>query len=284
MNKPKLLITMGCSHTEGFGCWDENTFPNEMKDKIEGLKNEDIFFYLNRHDKNFENLQNSITKKNMSRFHLNGWPMNLAQSMRFDKLINLGRGGSSNSGQVKLFFENNLHKNPYKEYDVLLIWQLTEPFRISFYLDKKIVNLMNEREEIFGSYFKRVIKDKSFELDNIIEPILESIFYFKIIESICEKNNWKMIGFDFLQRNSTLFNRLYETPNFYGCGITKQMQKSGEWERNRSKVCGHLNENGYKILTKYIYNFIKDNNLFEIGTNRGKIDMEYLGNPIEHKL
>ena len=57
----------------------------------------------------------------------------LQEKLKYDRYVNMGIGGSSTSGQVKLFYEKLSFIESLKEYDVLLVWLLPIPFRFSFY-------------------------------------------------------------------------------------------------------------------------------------------------------
>ena len=88
--KPKLLITLGCSWTEGVGCYVPSVYYNAST----AVTFNDIEPLISKyHDKN---------KKN---FHEFGWPNRLGKKLAFDKVINLGVGGSSNSTAVKIIYE-----------------------------------------------------------------------------------------------------------------------------------------------------------------------------------
>jgi hypothetical protein len=70
--KKKLLITLGCSYTEGVGCYEsrflENNNPKPgifWPDAYEGSR---------------------------ARFHAEGWPAKLQKLLNYDHLINLGKG------------------------------------------------------------------------------------------------------------------------------------------------------------------------------------------------
>ena len=67
--KKKLLITLGCSFTEGVGCYD----PELLKQ----------YPVIN------EKIKGDIYNKSIGYFHANGWPPRLQQKLNYDRLINL---------------------------------------------------------------------------------------------------------------------------------------------------------------------------------------------------
>ena len=80
--KKKLLITLGCSCTEGVGCYDLSINPEKLT-------------YLKLPPKELR-----LTRQ---RFHRLGWPNRVGRKINADKVLNLGVGGSSNSAHLKLF-------------------------------------------------------------------------------------------------------------------------------------------------------------------------------------
>ena len=123
--KKKLLITLGCSFTEGVGAYDLNKIPSVHRPNNIGND-----FVVERY------------KLYRPRFHMHSWSRYLQKSLNYDVLINLGLGGSSDSNAIKrfieVFYENSLSEN----YDVLVVWGLTFPERISFYKDGKNVSIL----------------------------------------------------------------------------------------------------------------------------------------------
>ena len=72
---------MGCSMTEGRGSYDPTTFTSLG-----------------------ENIR-LVNKKNEKRFLKYSWGSVLQEKLKYDRYVNMGIGGSSTSGQVKLFYE-----------------------------------------------------------------------------------------------------------------------------------------------------------------------------------
>jgi hypothetical protein len=259
--RKKLLITLGCSLTEGVGCYD---------------------YTLMGKDDTFENLQpgnnsfDKFYKPNRINFHNNGWPVHLAKKLGFDKLINLGYAGSSTSGQVKVLFEKYFNPS-FEDYDVTIGWLLSEPARISFYKQGKVVNFntSNFGDSIFDEYVINVS-------EGIDDFLLEQIFYIKVLETYCKHHNFNL--FMVHSRNEFVedirkihdTNKLYNVPNlmYFGDGGS-DMKKN-----NTSKICNHPNEKGYKLIADRIYTYIKHS--FPSSDNK-LLDVEYNGNPTTYK-
>lgn len=243
--KPKLLITLGCSYTEGVGCYD-----NDEVKRLYSLgvnpKN-DVNFYFN----------------SRKRFHEYGWPVNLQKLLKYDKLINLGMGGSANSHHLKRFTEEFAEVNLSLEYDVLIIWFMTFPGRISFYSDGKIQSLVTHTHE------KEDIKTKmlregyyGFIKDDIFDPTLEQLFYLKTLKTICDG-----FGYNFLYANADyvtnlLLNDLYPSSLNLNNGLTELGNRSflehiSDPVYHSLLRCHHPNELGYKVMAEKMFAIIQ---------------------------
>lgn len=293
-DKPKLLITMGCSHTEGWGTWDINTFPSELIEKINTLKRGEHLFqgHMDFDYKGYENIIEELHLKNYPHFHYKGWPMNLAKLLKVNKLVNLARGGSGNSGQLKTLFEKNLHKNPYKDYEVLVIWQMTEPHRLSYYFNNALHDIMTDDYESYKGYIKDMTR---LETDSnmwgghnlpLSDATLESVFYFKILEFVCEQNNWRLLTFapelihgDMWQGQA--FEHFLKSDNYHRYNIFGKDYNHYDESKPYllSPICGHHNEEGYKVIGQKIFDFVTTHPRYKDyrGNNEGKIKNQWLG-------
>ena len=266
MSKPKLLITMGCSYTEGVGCYDVNSIPKNIP--------LDRFNFTT----DYRDLWNELYEKNLPRFHELGWPNKLGKKLNYNKVLNLGLGGSSHSGQLKVFIEK-YSKEKFEDYEVLVLWFLTEPTRISFYKGGTVENLMvnhMEKEGISGEYFK-FIQDIDFD------PLLEQIFYVRIMNQICENKNWNFLAtHTHFKFNSSL--ELYDPSNYYlnmdGIDVFN-FEQVGGYDKNTSLLCQHPNENGYENIAKKFYNQIKKYHPNYINTNIvSHLEWKWDGHPL----
>lgn len=263
--KPKLLITLGCSLTEGVGAYDLSTIPPHINRKN----------FLNSHESNY------IYKVNKPNFHKKGWPNRLGKKLGYDKILNLGYGGSSTSGNLKLFVERDLYKK-YYDWEVLVFWYLPEPTRISFYSGGIIRNLIvkGEDSDIEKNYLKMIS-------DINTDPILEQIFYVKIMEQICNNNNWNFLCCGSIPEMDTLIKEMYKTNSYLTsypfhpfCAIDKPIPN-----RWFSPVCGHPNALGYEIIANRIYRKITEHHPHLINQSPPtKWEWEWDGNPLKKTL
>lgn len=238
--KPKLLISMGCSWTEGVGCYDPNTIPPNVNENnfLGSREYKDIFI------------------KNSNRFHELGWPNRLGKKLGYDKVINLGTAGSSNSGQLKLFTEKYLEKD-LSEYDVLIVWYLTESARFSFYSGGYNKNFTFSDDAPIEKAYLNMLEDVE------IDTSLEQIFYMKLMEQICENKGYNLLFTSWLSSNINLY---YQSKYFLSPGFKQIIPTSDtdEYKKYKSILCAHPNEKGYQIISDKIYNEIKQNHSYLI--------------------
>lgn len=244
--KKKLLITLGCSLTEGVGCYGD--LPENSV--IEG--------------KDYEKFRN--------RFHKYSWPSQLVKLLNYDKLINMGFGGSSTSGQLKVFMQK-YEDEYFKDYEVLCLWCLPEPLRLSFYNSGHIENVQLTNEDI--SFTKGYLEQIS---DITIDPLLDQLFYVKTMRQICENKNWNFLAF----HNDSMFinyiNKLDKNDCWLHDSYFENMEKD-----YLSPICDHPNEKGYKIIALKIYENIKNKNYNLVNNeNVNKIEMIYNGDSLNY--
>lgn len=216
----KLLVTLGCSMTEGVGC-----YVDDMPHTKENFQ--DLF------DASVEN------------FHQKGWPPKLCKKLGFDKLLNISKGGGSTSGVLKLFVENFLHED-YSDYEVHILFYLPSASRISFYINNKISNfLLNGTDPISETLI--MYQDNPIE-----DAISEQIFYIKLIEQICENNDWRLylLHTDYEQQDEIL--NLYPSKHFLHQDYNFLYFGEGPREKYHA-IDDHPNESGYEILAENIY-------------------------------
>lgn len=238
MEKKKLLITVGDSYTEGVGCYDY-TMP------LNKNENGKIEFDHQTH-----------------RFHELGWPNRLGKKLNYNKVINIGNGGSSQSFHLKLFFEKILTRD-FTNYDVLVVWMLTSPERFSFYSDGKISQYYPVNDWDVSNELERGYLTCIGDIEN--DSILETIFYIKSMEQICQNNNfkllitsWDLISFDKIKKIYKSDSYMEETDGPIAFFV------HGDYQ---SKVCGHPNERGYEKYAENMFNSIKKYNSDLINQN-----------------
>lgn len=221
--KQKLLIALGCSHTEGVGTWSD-----EVPNKFLSLEEYEKF-----HDSDKIN------------FLHQGWPKLLGQMMGFDKVLNLGIGGMSTDGNVKFWFEN-YHNQYFEDWDVTMIWLLPDSFRLTFYNDGILSN-PQKNDKVWEEWVKYM---RIIHLDSELEQMIS----FRIMNNECKLKNIKLIAF--VQDIFFLDKLLY----LDGTPIIKsnlfELLNKKEYKSTR---CNHLNHQGYKILAQDMYDKIKTN-------------------------
>lgn len=243
--KPKLLITLGCSYTEGVGCYDI--------DEVKNLYSKGINPRLNR----------NFYEDSRARFHEYGWPVNLQKHLKYNKLINLGLAGTSNSHHLKRFIEEFSDINLSLEYDVLVIWFMTFPARISFYSDgmsKSVVSHPHPNEEVKTKILREGYF--SFITDEVFDPVLEQLFYLKTLKTICDG-----FGYNFLYVNADyvtnlLLEQLYPTPynlntSLKELGCNTFLEHISNPLHHSVLRCHHPNELGYKIIAEKMFAIIQ---------------------------
>jgi len=247
--KKKLLITLGCSYTEGVGCWNESLFTTtSTRAKI-----------LETHDENFYNSQRPY-------FHEFGWPNRLGKKMGYDKVINLGKAASSTSGQLKVFFDL-YYNNKFEEYETTIIWLLTDPSRFSFYSEGTIRNFQpsqfNKNEEsptksLNGGYIEFINNLK-------IDPLFDQLVYIKSMESYCKSNNFNLLLLSTQNLYEVLMKYFHKSHNY----ISQEPINifSVLTEKMISPICGHPTEIGYERFAVKMFELIKENHPYLINKN-----------------
>ena len=207
------------------------------------------------------------------------WPRQLGIKLGFDKLINLGIAGGSNSGAIKRFNEmvNNF---PINDYDILVIFLMTEPSRFSFFIDEEVTeyrpNIPYPLNPIVSntSFGKAYLED----VESLQDFILEQKFYVNVLESMCKTNNmdliltsWSNAYPDFYQIHKNKDIHLFKVPR-----ILKLHNK------DLMSDCGHPNDKGQVWVMNVIIKGIKQNHSkWYSETPNENLDWE-VKNKIEH--
>lgn len=236
MSKPKLLITMGCSHTEGKGCYDPDTLPSNIdSDWLDKEEYRDIILDVNN--------------KNQDRFHELGWPNRLGKKLNYDRVLNLGFQGSGTSGQLKSFMEK-YHDEYFEEYEVLLFWFLSDPSRFSLYSDGYINHKMLQQHQLISQ--SRLDYIKNIDIDST----LEQLFYVRCMREICENRKWNYLVFQSLSEIVSILQQL-DSGDYYlemdDIDIWKTIRRDSDY----TSWCQHANEKGYEFIAQTFYHQIK---------------------------
>jgi hypothetical protein len=275
--KKKLLFTMGCSYTEGVGCYDMN-YINHM------IKKNPEYQDITRHFDIYEN-----SKK---RFRENGWPANLQKKLNYDVLINMGKRATANSQHLKVFIEKYGDKNLSDEYDVLVIWLMTHPSRFSFYNEYMVRTILNNfisgdaAIDNLSDAVVNWIKDPHYNF------LLEHLYEVRTMKLLCDRFNYKFLVGSLSEYASDFFDKVYPgiqdyNLNYYikklkGDDMTLLPPSKNEAPEYWSTICLHPNELGYEVLAQNMYYVIQ--NVFpEYISNRSpkKFELIYDGEPID---
>lgn len=239
MNKPKLLITLGCSFTEGVGCYDPKTL---VKNNVN------------------QNIHDMLYMKNKNRFHEYSWPSQLQKMLNYDELINLGLGGSSTSGNLKVFFEKYRDVNFSEKYDVLIIWFVPQSSRFSFYRNGHVVNIMpSMNRNVYNRYtYKLGLEYINFIGNLNLDPTLDQLFYIKVMEDHCKLKNYNFLFTLTDPISENLYNKLYDGKCIMLNGKSP-LPNVYENPHLKSLACDHPNEKGYEIVAQTFFNWIHEN-------------------------
>lgn len=271
--RKRALITLGCSFTEGVGCYNYEELPAGKS--VNNLSQSEFDEYYGTQLDNF----------------LDGsWGTHLQKLLGYDLHINCGIGGSANSHQLKNFMDTMVEWPDLSNYDVLVIWQMTYSHRFSFYhgdipltygfnntIDLK--NLKLDDENTIGSYnnFVKsfVIRMNDAGLDTSMA--FESLFYLRCFIDICKSK-----GYDFLFStvgDIPLDNVILEYLNEEYLSKFIRIADHNEFHSplhyafiNNMPIahCGHPMSQGYSQMATAYFNWITDYDETLSHTSTGK--------------
>lgn len=257
--KKKLLITLGCSYTEGVGCYE----PSLLDSSGNPLSTTDLVY-----------------TKSFERFHTLGWPAQLQKKLQYDYLWNIGHGGASTSETVKRWMELFSNRNLSDEYDVLVVWMVTFAERISFYRNGNITSINNNTQrDVCKSLYQSYIKF----IENNKDMLLETYFYVNIIQNICNLADYKFLYINVNNTDGIILDSLMKSPNSLNFVYKKLYPKNGsilDVSPGSKSFCGHPNERGYEIIAETLFNLISYDHQHLINKKTPtEYKIEYLGNP-----
>ena len=243
---------MGCSFTEGVGCWDMSITPTN----------------LSRHDKKeyVKYISNPLNKK---RFHENSWPNIVGKELGFDKVINIGTGGDGISSQLKRFVDIILDNSEYKLYDISIIFLIPETSRFSLYSDFNVFS--------FGVNNSKSLSWMEIMMDPVYDSFLEGIFYLKLFREMCKSNDYEYYLFPLQHKEGNFISKHFKDTRFLNIHMdANQIEDEASYH---SPICDHWNEKGYKLVASNIINALIsfDNNIQQ--SIKSDFDWEWLGGP-----
>jgi len=268
--KKKALITMGCSFTEGVGCYDYSQLPDNKT--VEELNSAEFSKYYGTQLDNF--LEGS-------------WGTHLQKLMGYDLHINCGIGGSSNSHQLKNFMDTMANWPDLTEYDVLVIWQMTYSHRFSFY-EKGVPTTFGfngvrthdklDGEDIPGHYNNFV---KSFihrQADMLFENMaLESLFHLRCFIEICKSKGYSFLFSTVGDDESDEYINKYLSDSHIDkfiqiYDLELKMRKPplhyAFSKNNKVAHCGHPMSDGYKSMANKYFEWISSRNAAKRGDTK----------------
>ena len=233
--KKNLLVTLGDSFTEGIGCYDPALNPNKVR---------------------YYHLPNREKELTLYRFHERGWPNQVGKQLGFDKVINYGLGGSSHDGHLKIFMDKFVPKISAlsKEYNLYLIWMMTEPTRMGLYTENDIMRII---PSLGGTKYQTYELEKAYTRDLkrvMFNPIRDQIHTIKLAEFMFKSLGIKYIITSWAENFVDIYD-LYVTPNFLT--PTPSFILYSRDVSMLSIACGHPNEIGYKYMAGQILKSIK---------------------------
>jgi len=243
--KKKLLITLGCSYTEGVGCYDESLFKSKT---LDGLKT--------------EVLHPDIAPLHRKSFHKKGWPNKLGKLMGYHKVINMGLASSSTAGQMKSFYEL-YYNDKFEDYETTIIWLLPDASRFAMYSSGVVRNMMpsylsqsTTKNWLGYSLTKGYIE---FINDSSVDPLLDQLFYVKTMEQYCQNNNFNLILTHVEYKADCLLKFYHKSPYYITSEPTRFLLGPDHPKKETSPICGHPNEFGYQVMAEKMYKLIEKN-------------------------
>ena len=225
-SKPRLLITMGCSFTEGVGCFDYSILEKDVSEYTEGDK--------------------EYVHNNSLRYMLNNsWGSQLQEMLNYESFLNLGKGNASNSESAKLLFDK-YYDNYFSQYEVLVIWLMSYSHRLSYY--------SGGHPKIYSH--NNIIHDEVSKIQSNLDAGLEDLFYLRAVQSHADSKGWKFLFSHVEGETLKVFRKYYkhQIPRF----IDLKLFTSGLPPEKTSKICPHPNEIGYRDLATNIYDWIHE--------------------------
>jgi hypothetical protein len=200
-----------------------------------------------------------------------GWPPFLGKTLGFDKLLNFGKAGASNSGQVKLFYDY-INENDLSGYDVLVIFLMTVPTRFSFYIDGKVKNYLIDYNpsDIQMGYIKEI-------QDIEIDSTLEQVFFIRSLEQLCINKGFDLLLTTWTDNFSAFFN-LYGSTTRHLFKRPMKLLPPKNKELTYYAPCSHPNKKGYEWMGNEMIQGIKENHSrWYSDKPNPNIEMEWLG-------
>lgn len=243
-----ILITLGCSFTQGDGCWDLDAlnhpyFKGKTWDELDFTQKSTLF------------------DLNKERFLRYSWPSQLQEMLGYDELYNLGFGGASISHSVKMFMEDIYYRDKdFNGCNVLVIQLLSFPDRISFYTDGSLTTMPSGHpvHDSLVEFMDVQLDGNSEGIDgNRDDTTLEAYFYMKVMKGLCENKGWNFL-FTGARGDESLHMKTYKD-NLRIQSSYMPFVNFLNYTNEYKSFEGHPNEKWYKIMAEKMYNWIVEN-------------------------
>lgn len=251
MKNNKVLITMGCSFTEGVGCYD---YTGVSKKQIEKYKK--------------STFDNNFYSNNLDNFLKGSWGSQLQEMLGVSTFYNLALGGDSNSGQSKRLYDN-IDKLDLEDKDVLVLFLMTYPHRFSFYNQglPQTVAFNNDPKyphsnKLVEGYVEMISGEEGENYD--FNVICEQFYYLRTVTEFCKNRNFK---FGWANVQHGCLNIMYPMLSDYekntllknqinGYSFIEDLLNKENYTDLMSLICGHPNEKGYRKVAERFFSAI----------------------------
>jgi hypothetical protein len=120
------------------------------------------------------------------------------------------------------------------------------------------INPLMEKN-VYNVYSYDIGKEYLNFIDNLdIDPILEQIFYIKIMEEHCISKKYKFLYTPINFQQNIFFEKFHNITHMmkFNQSIFPNLKENSNM---KSLVCDHPNEIGYEYISTRLYNWIKEN-------------------------
>ena len=235
------LVTLGCSFTQGQGCYKESSLDENSQE-----------YY----------------KEQLPNFLKGCIGSNIQKEFGFANFYNYAQGGDSNLTQLLRFFNN-----PIQDDDTTILWQVTFPTRGFMVIENTINTLPFEFTE---KMFKVRLEFGNTSPEDDMRR--EVALYLKVMKEYCRVRGWKFFVwfwengeyskysemFPLLKENIIPFNKEPFDDDMYSIEFGKK---------------GHPNEKGYKKISDTLIRAIESYGLDFPHPNETPKVMKFIDNP-----
>ena len=233
------LITLGCSFSQGDGCYDKDTMPENC-------------------DNGNEEFQ-KWREANMDRFNKHSIGANLQKKLGYEKFINYGYAGSSNESQLLNFF-NNL---PNDE-NITIFWQLTFYDRGFEIVNRSVSDSGQHRQWVLQKIEERVKIHNQSLSQMKLDARVETLLRINVLKEYCIARGWNLFVWSWANDGNELLSIQPSLSKIF-INFKNKIHEMAEGMPKEYKSPipndGHPNEIGYKVVSDDMYNWIQKQKL-----------------------